>query len=163
MKRRIRYLLIITLLVPGYPLAIPGTVTAKSTFEEEFTREIPFKKEGSFSLKNVNGKIELTGWDKDKVYIHAVKKVRNVSRQDAQEWLDRLEIRITGSGNRVEVETIYPKKKWWGKRPSMEITYEVKLPTRADIRLKTVNGRIEAYTLEGDINLETVNGKIETK
>ncbi|HUU28632.1 MAG TPA: DUF4097 family beta strand repeat-containing protein [archaeon] len=164
------YFLIFGLLFPG-----PSNLAA-SSFKEEFNREISLEPGGSFSLSNVEGRIEVSGWDEPRVQINAVKRVSGFSSlEKAQKWLDKIEIRVIQSGNSIEVETKYPKKTGNGFSLSdifdgvkrlqiqMEVSYRVKLPRRTDVRLKSVDGDISLAEVGGDIKADAVDGSIEMR
>ncbi|HUU28630.1 MAG TPA: DUF4097 family beta strand repeat-containing protein [archaeon] len=160
------------------------TLIAAESFEEEFAREIEFEPGGSFSLDNVCGRIEVSGWDQNKVQIQAVKKVSKVSSQKkAQKWLDRIEIRIDQEGSSIKIETKFPKKfspnlrdseferHWFLKtlswlsdfscrKSQLEVNYKVMLPRVTDVNLDNNLGKIEVRDLEGDITAKVDLGEI---
>ncbi len=48
--------------------AVPGFAISK-----EFNQSYPLQPGGKFELQNVNGTVEVQGWDRDVVEVHAVK------------------------------------------------------------------------------------------
>ena len=152
--------------------------------EETFTREIPLEPGGSLRLNNIIGKIEASGWDTNLVQIQAVKKVRKVSDcAQARKWLDNLEINIKKSGNRVEIETVFPKDikfdsndSWFkvlykmcrfhesceeGDGLPLGVLYRIKLPRNTDVSLYNAVGEIEVRDLNGNLEAKSVIGSID--
>src|SRR5437879_5838380 len=57
-------------------LAVP----ARASVDEVFDRTVALRSGGSFELQNVNGKVEISGWDRSEVEIHAVKSAKRNQR-----------------------------------------------------------------------------------
>ncbi|GAH44327.1 unnamed protein product, partial [marine sediment metagenome] len=86
---------------------------------EEFSRVLPLKSGGTFSLKNVNGSITITTWMEDKVDIKALKTTKG-----DPDKLKEVKIEVEATTNSVSVNTIFPK---W-KNIRVSVNYEVKVP-----------------------------------
>jgi hypothetical protein len=182
MKTFYRFILVIFCLTAA--LFTPGWSACKQ-FEEEFNRDFKLEPGGGFSLINVCGNIEVCGWDQNTVQIRAVKMVRRVSNQEeAQEWLNKIEIGIEQEGNTIRVEAKFPENRElyirksrdretlfkkilsglaslpWGKA-QVEVTFKVMLPRRTDVDLCDNLGDIEASNLEGNIKAKTDMGTIK--
>src|SRR6185312_16109433 len=69
---------------------------------EDFHKTVPLNANGRVSLENVNGNVEITGWDKNEVQIDAVKSAHD------QQRLDEAKIEVEGSGDSVRIRTRYP-------------------------------------------------------
>ena len=151
-------------------LLVPATGFA---LDKTFSQTYPLKDGGIFSLDNVNGDVEIEAWDRAEVSVDATITARS------QEGLDRTEVRVKASADRVEVETHYGDGKGWGKDGG-EVDYTIKVPRSAELRdvelvngslriegvpgrvtASTVNGKVVATGLGGDLSLESVNGKVE--
>jgi DUF4097 and DUF4098 domain-containing protein YvlB len=151
-------------------LVLGGTARA-ADHQEEFQKVLPLSASGTFSLKNVNGKVMVTTWKEEKVEIRALKKT-----DKAAENLQKVKIEVTSTADSVSVDTIYPKMKNLG----VSVDYEVKVPegirlaeihtvngglnltgpfSRADA--STVNGGVHIENASGELDLETTNGSIK--
>lgn len=153
-------------------LLVPATSFA---FDKTFSQTYPLKAGGVFALDNVNGDVEIEAWDRAEVSVDATVTSRT------QQGLDRVEIRVKASEDRVEVETHYAESKGWSwGNDGGEVDYTIKVPRTAELRdvelvngslriegvpgrvsASTVNGKIVASGLGGDLSLESVNGKVE--
>jgi hypothetical protein len=138
---------------------------------EEFSKVLPLKSGGTFSLKNVNGSINITTWKEDKVDIKALKTTKG-----DPDKLKEVKIEVEATANSVSVNTIFPK----GKNIRASVNYEVKVPQGINLgkvrstngsvyitgpvghtNASTTNGRIELDGAKGTISLSSTNGKIE--
>jgi len=164
-----RALRIVTLVALGTLTAAAWTATCRAD-DEVFDRIVPLPAANSFELENVNGSVDVEGWDRDVVEIHAVKTAKN-GRAD----LDRVKIEVQSAADHVSVQSVYPKD----DNAEVSIAYTIRVPMRAllreiatvngDIRihgvdatgkLRSVNGDVDAYDSTGSLSAETTNGNI---
>lgn len=130
-------------------LAIPVHAEVK----EEFHKTVPLNADGRVSLDNVNGGVEITGWNKNEVQIDAVKSASD------QQKLNDISIEVRGSGGSVEIETKFAKKV--NNNPG-GVTYTLHVPQNARIdKINLVNGSLTAQKLTGEITADLVNGKVQ--
>jgi DUF4097 and DUF4098 domain-containing protein YvlB len=164
-----RALRIVTLVALGTLAGAACTATCRAD-DEVFDRIVPLPAANSFELQNVNGSVDIEGWDRDDVEIHAVKTDKN-GRAD----LDRVKIEVQSAADHVSVQSVYPKD----DSAEVSIAYTIRVPQRVllreiatvngDIRihgvnatgkLRSVNGDVEAYNSKGSLSAETTNGNI---
>lgn len=120
---------------------------------EEFSRVLPLKSGGTFSLKNVNGSITITTWMEDKVDIKALKTTKG-----DPDKLKEVKIEVEATTNSVSVNTIFPK---W-KNIRVSVNYEVKVPQGVNLgKVKSTNGSVYITGPVGHTNASTTNGRIE--
>jgi DUF4097 and DUF4098 domain-containing protein YvlB len=120
--------------------------------ETSFDRVLPLASGGQFALENVNGSVQVEGWEREAVEIEAVK----TGEHDAQE-LDLVKIDVQSDANRIAVRTIYPP----GEGVSVAVEYHVRVPYRillADV--ETVNGSVRVSGVRGAGDLRTINGDV---
>lgn len=139
-----------------------------TTLEETFKKRLPFNEGGYLKLENMNGSVEVSSWDNEEVEIVAYKKVRAEDREMARHMMDRLEIKIEASEDAIEITTEHPRSSnggWFsaifgGGGTSYSVSYELRVPRKVELNLKSTNGRVEVSDVEGRIKLKTTNGKI---
>jgi DUF4097 and DUF4098 domain-containing protein YvlB len=127
-----------------------GPLTARDTTLE--TRDLD--PGGRFSLENVNGRVTLTTWDEPRVRIEADRAARS------EAGLRELRIEIEGEGPRVSVRTRMPRGLRFGGNRG-RVDYHVTVPAGAEVRVSTVNGRIEIEGVAGAVRASTTNGGVE--
>ena len=84
-------------------LALLIAVPALAEVTQEFHRTVPLPANGRVSLANINGNVEITGWDRNEVQIDAIKTARD------QQRLDNARIEVETSSDSVEIRTRYPE------------------------------------------------------
>jgi DUF4097 and DUF4098 domain-containing protein YvlB len=121
-------------------------------FTEDFHHTYPLEPGGRLTLENLNGPVEIYGWNKNEVEIHGTKYAAR------REWLDAMRIDIAPSSDRIEVRTIRPSGE---RRGNMGARYRIHVPERTRLdRITTSNGGIRVESVNGDARLRTSNGGV---
>ena len=76
---------------------------AQAEVTQEFHKTVPLTANGRVSLDNINGNVEITGWDRNEVQIDAVKTASD------QQRLDDMRIEVNASSDSVEIRTRFPE------------------------------------------------------
>lgn len=140
-------------IVLGLLLAGAGTFL-RADYQEEFSKTVPLKAGGIFSLENVNGRVTISTWKEDKAEIKALK----VSERD-QEDLKEVEIVVEERSGSVSVKAIWPK---FRHNLRVYVNFDVRVPEGVILEaVETVNGDVSVTGLYGRIDVETTNGTIE--
>jgi hypothetical protein len=143
----VRSLAFLTLVV-AVASANPCFATSK-----DFDQTYPLRPGGSFELQNVNGAVEVQGWDRDTVEIHAVK-----SAKQRESDLDRVSIEVDAKPEAISLVTRYPQD----EGVEVVVDYAVRVPRGARVQhVGTVNGTLRVAGLDAVEDLHTVNGNIE--
>lgn len=120
---------------------------------KEFNQTYPLQPGGSFELQNVNGPVDVQGWDRDTIEIHAVKTAKQKESD-----LDLVSIDVDAKPGVVSVTTRYPQN----EGVEVAVEYTVRVPHCAHVEhLGTVNGTLRVSGIERVEDLRTVNGNIE--
>jgi len=128
--------------------AVPSCAITK-----EVNQSYPLQAGGSFELQNVNGTVEVEGWDKSEVEVHAVKTAK-----EKEADLDRVSIEVDARPTTVSIVTRYPQNE------GVEVAVEFKIHVPHSARVEhvgTVNGTLRISGIETVEDLHTVNGNIE--
>ncbi len=156
----------------GGLLALLLAVTAHAQVSQEFHRTVSLPANGRVSLDNVNGNVEITGWNRNEVQIDAVKQARD------QQRLDEARIEVETGGDSVKIHTQYPHDHTNNNPASVNYTLHVPQNARldgislvngsltvekmmAEVDAKLVNGKAHIRDLSGEANIPNVNGSIE--
>ena len=95
---------------------------------ESVSRTARIGRDGSLDLRNIAGRVVVTGVNGDEVRIDAVKRVWHQNAEQARALLQELDVEITESPARVGVRTRYPRQQSY----DAEVDYTVSVPrTRA--------------------------------
>jgi len=133
-------------------VASPGWATNPAN-RQTFEHVYPLTPGGSFLLENVNGSVQVEGWDRDEVEVEAVK----TADSDLQD-LERVKIDVDSEPGQVSVHTRYPK----GQGVEVAVEYHVHVPYRVLLgSVGTVNGSVLVKGVDGGGDLRSVNGNVE--
>jgi DUF4097 and DUF4098 domain-containing protein YvlB len=120
---------------------------------KDFNQSYPLQPGGTFELQNVNGPVEVEGWDRNVVEIHAVK----IAKENEAD-LNRVSIEVNVRPSSVSVITRYPQN----EGVEVAVQYTVHVPHGARVEhIGTVNGTLKIAGVEVVEDLRTVNGNIE--
>jgi DUF4097 and DUF4098 domain-containing protein YvlB len=135
-------------------LAALVALPAHAQVKQEFHKTVPLTANGTISLENINGGVEITGWNKDEVQIDAVKTASD------QQKLDDMRIEVNAGSSSVEIKTRYPEHQT-NNNPG-EVHYTLYVPQNARIdKINLVNGPLTIQKLTGEIDANLVNGKLQ--
>lgn len=135
-------------------LALAGNLPAYAgDYREEFHKSYPLTADGRVSLKNINGGVTITGWDKNEIQVDAVKTANEQSK------LADAKIEVTAGSSSIDIRTHYPDRT--NNNPA-SVEYTLHVPRKARIdKLDLVNGRIKIDGIEGMVRASSVNGSVE--
>ena len=119
----------------------------------EFNGLLP-KSISLFYLKNINGDVKITGWDKNYIDIKATKKVECRSLPEVQEKIGLLKINKTLTENDFEIETYFPTRDFC----QYQVDFSVNLPFEININLCLLNSSILLNDLRSSVNILNKNG-----
>jgi hypothetical protein len=129
--------------------ALPSFATTDQLFDKTY----PLSANGNFQLDNINGSVQVEGWDRDEVEVSAVK-----TAQDDPGDLDRVQIDVESNPGQVAVHTLYPSSTGSG----VTVEYHVHVPFRVLLAaVKTVNGSVLVHGVQGGGDLRSVNGDVQ--
>jgi hypothetical protein len=130
--------------------ALPAA--AQQIAVENFERTLPFPAGGTFSLSNVNGSVEIDGWDRPEVQILA-RKIASGAPAD----LGQVSIAVTPTAAGVAVTTHYPE----GSGIEVNVEFHVRVPARVLLEsVTTINGSVNVHDVSGAGDIASVNGNV---
>ncbi len=134
-------------------------IVASAETKEEYRKSVPLEYDGQVSIGNINGSIEVSGWDREEVSVVAIKKGKT------PEIVEGIEIIIESDINSFVLKTKLPKLRSWFFGSSSEkgnVAYKIKVPYGASLqKISSVNGAISIEELEGNVSASTVNGSLK--
>jgi DUF4097 and DUF4098 domain-containing protein YvlB len=164
-RRGARSAVVFIALVLAAVSAVPCLAISK-----DFYQTYPLEAGGTFELQNVNGPVQVEGWDRNEVEIRAVKVAKENQRD-----LERVTIEVDAKPGAVSVVTRYPQN----EGVEVAVEYTVRVPHTAHVEhvgtvngtvriagvewigeLRSVNGNIEVYEGAGNVHARTTNGNV---
>lgn len=126
---------------------------AFAALSQQFDQTYPLQPGGTFELQNVNGPVEVQGWDRDVVEVRAVKIAKHKESD-----LERVTIEVSAQRSAISVSTHYPQDE--GVEVAVEYLIHVPHSVRIE-HLATVNGTLSVAGVAAVDDLHSVNGNIE--
>jgi DUF4097 and DUF4098 domain-containing protein YvlB len=113
--------------------------------------------EGRLSVDGrLNGGIWVQGWERNEVLVRA--KIQTWAESDAEARRLASAIRIRTADGRIEAEESES-----GRRSGWSVSYDVYVPRRTDLDLRTHNGGISVEGVQGRIDVEALNGGVSIR
>lgn len=135
-------------------LAVSPNVNAQVT--EDFHRTVPITPDGRVSLENINGNVQITGWERNEVQIDAVKSASD------QERLNEARIEVDVATDSVRIRTRYPEGH--NNYRMASVRYELHVPRNARLdRIELVNGSLRVNQVGGEVDANLVNGSLHAQ
>ena len=97
LRRSVSYILLVILVLAA------ASAPACLAITKEFNQTYPLQPGGTFELQNVNGTVDVQGWDRDTIEIHAVKTAKHKESD-----LELVSIEVGAKPGVVSVATRYP-------------------------------------------------------
>jgi len=120
-------------------------------YKEDFQYSYDLKPGGKLSLETLNGTVEVTGWDQNKVEITGSKYA------SSEGLLSAIKIDVVSTPDAVRIRTIPPS----GHRGGMGARYTLHVPRQTEIeRIVSSNGKIQIDDVESAARLKTSNGSV---
>lgn len=147
--------------------------------QKTIERTFEVSKSDMLLVNNRYGNVTVAHWNEPKVEIKVVVESRARRESEAQELLDRVQVKLEKAGNQVSGVTDFLPQKGNGRNSSFEINYFIRMPEafKSDLSLKYGNillpagkngvtridlkyGNLEAGDFVGDLDLEAKYGNV---
>jgi outer membrane protein insertion porin family len=138
---------------------------AEVSKEEQIEKSLPGDGVSKVTVDTTIGDVRLFSWEKPEVLVKASKKVTADDDEKAQEFSDKIEIKIERVEDRIQIKTSQPlfsgsiisgKVKAW-------VEYDIFVPEAMNLDVKTRDGAIHATEIRGKLKINTLSGSIELK
>ena len=125
-------------------LFLASSAFAGELLQDTIEKTIPLDPNGTFSLRAIDGSVEIYGAEKNEVKLVAIRKAYSLER------LNEIQIHINGQGDCVNVTTVAPPQPRWGfKDRSGTVDYMINLPQHARSSVEMPNGDLVIHGMRG--------------
>jgi hypothetical protein len=144
--------------------SVQRTVIAGS--EADLSKSFTVGRDGKLVMDVDRGGIRVTGGDQDTVEVRVSRKVRRAGGSEADSILAQERLVLKQRGNEISISAQDASGlrggSWWGwMRPEPEANYEISVPRKFDLRLKTAGGDIKVAAVQGVVNVRTAGGRLD--
>jgi len=131
-------------------------------FRAAITRTFDVEPNGTLTIDRVVGSIDVSAWDQNRVEVTESIQLEDVSRQEAQEYVDEYGSAMEQSGNSVSVRG--PQRSGWQSwRNDARHAFEVRVPQQYNTDVSTAGGSINVEGTEGRVMARTSGGSISVE
>ena len=136
-------------------LALVTGAAAKST--EKFEQTYPLNPDGTVSLSNVNGDVQIEAWDRNEVSLYAEK----IASSD--DGLALIDIKIEHTPAHLNIKVVHEKKfKAWTIFNRSEVRFKLRVPTGASLKkIDVINSDVTVSGVKGQVSLDSINGELK--
>ena len=125
---------------------------------ERVDNTYPLSAEGRVSISNINGRIELEGWDKEEAALVVEKTGPN------KEMLDSVKVIVDSDRDHFRLRTEHQdwtRSMGSNAKRQVQVSIKMKLPRRAVLdEIESVNGDIAISNFENSVKASCVNGSV---
>lgn len=132
-------------------VSVLAALPAAAARQESWTAQYPLPAGGQVEVANVQGSIQVEGWDRSEVELTVIKTPADPAGGDVH-------ILVEPGRNSLRVRTLYPGP----TELPVQVDYRLRVPRQVRLdELRTVNGDILVRDVEGMVQAHTLNGDIE--
>lgn len=127
---------------------------------KSFSLSNAFDADGTLSVENINGTINIHTWDKNEILVEGTKRAKT------EEELELIDLQTHLTESKADIRVHLPKRPnsgWFsGNQVRGRVDIDVTVPKAAVLRkIKTVNGTVSIDGVRGTVNASSVNGSID--
>ena len=143
-------------------------------------RVFSFAPGGDVVVESTNGRIVVEAWDRPQVRVQITREVRAGDDELARDLMRELQADVSVHPTEIRIESVYPKQRkvkglwdWIGRGVrSTNIHYYLQVPrstsldlttSNGEVRIRSIEGRVEASTTNGDGDVSHVRGTLEAR
>jgi len=127
---------------------------------EKIEATIPFSGVDSVIVKNINGHMSISTWDREELSVKAIKKVKFSNALKGREYAKEVTVKIETVGRQIEIVTQHPQGSPPNSIKGVSVEYTIKMPPKSDLDASNVNGSISVTGLNGAVKATTSNGSV---
>jgi DUF4097 and DUF4098 domain-containing protein YvlB/predicted Ser/Thr protein kinase len=122
---------------------------------------------GRLAMNVDRGDVHVTGSAQDAVEIQVNRKVTRADDVEAAKILEEEGLTVTKTGNEISITSTDPSTlrdhSFWSflTGPNLEVHYEILVPRKFEIQVKTSGGGIKVAGLEGAADVKTMGGGLD--
>jgi hypothetical protein len=157
-------------LIPG--LGVGEEPQAAYTETRPFSERLPVGPAPVISISNEFGQIRVTSWEERVVQVNAEVKVGAETADVAAEIARTIDIRITPSDNLIEIRTFLPDTRRDLGVVTMEVNYDITVPSGAslvsdnffgDTTVRGLSGLVAVESQYGIVDLSNLGGEVKAR
>lgn len=146
-----------------------GPISAEE-FTFQYQKIVEVTEPVELDLNMATGKVFVNGSAGDQLIVEAVKRIRAIDRDEAEEVADHIEIRVDQDGPQISVKTNYLKlgtrrKSFWnklfggGEDSYGDVDFHITLPATRRLSITAMSAEIDVSNVEAAVEIENASGR----
>ena len=126
---------------------------------ENFSTDVAVTTQNVLAIRGINGNVEITGSAvATEVTIAGTKTVKSESVQDAEDYLDNLQVNVTTTATAIGAETVQPSA---NRGRNLSIDYRITVPAALRVDVVNTNGNVDVFSVASNVSVLNTNGNVE--
>jgi DUF4097 and DUF4098 domain-containing protein YvlB len=118
-------------------------------------REVTIPSGGSMDIDGgMNGGVSVKGWNRNEVLVRSQVQTSGNADADAQRLASQIRVEASAGQVRASGPSVSGNHQGWG------VSFEIFVPERTDVSIKTHNGGVHISDVHGRIQFDAVNGGV---
>src|SRR5437667_1505283 len=138
----------------GGLLLLAQTSFATAEYEQNIEKSFSATAGGKLTIEADRGSIDVTTDGSDKVEVRVLRQIKGGTKAEADKLFANHEVILEQNGNTISVTAKNKKEQnWsWSKgRSGLQVRYQVSIPRKFDVKLKTYGDNNHGVDLDGNI------------
>jgi hypothetical protein len=150
----------------GALLSLGAVASFAATASETVDRTLSLPQGRGIVLTNLNGAVQIAGWDHDQVRLVAIKRATAPTAGRAEAYLRDVEVRTEEKDGNLVITTRTPGEggglRAWIACTGVDghVEYRLTVPRHAMVAATTVNGNVEIAGLTAPVRAASTNGNV---
>ena len=139
------------------------SILCAKEYKEDFSHTFQVTKGTTVILKNGDGNVNVSTWDKDEIKVDVIYHINSKSSRDDDDR--EFDVEFRQSGDRVYITGHENKRTTFGffSIQYIDYHYEITLPPYVDFDIDSDDGDINLEDIKGDLNIRIDDGNVVLK
>ncbi len=140
--------------------AVPDFLT--ETTLEDITEVFPIASGGKLTVNTDFGAIDVQSAETDTVSVRVQRSADLKADRRAGEILKNFDVQMTHEASDVKIEAKFkgPGKQWKKAKERLDVRFDIIVPQRYSVDLRTTNESVSAVDITGDVNAQVSGGEL---
>lgn len=153
-----------TLLLAAGLLLAPPAQAQSFDYDEITERTFDVASGGQLEVDTDLGQVHIRGTGGDQIRVRVTEGVDG-RRSSAEDLFERFEVDFRETRRGLEIVGTFDgdRRSWWRRTRGLRVIYEIEVPQRYDVYVKTAGGSVAVVDLDGEADLHTSGGSITAR
>jgi DUF4097 and DUF4098 domain-containing protein YvlB len=153
-KRSHQLVLVAGLLTAG------SLAAAAADYDNNIVKTFSVSSGGKLIVEASRGSINVATDGSDKVEVHIFRQVKGGTQSEADSQFREHEVTLEQNGNTVSIVEKSKKLSWGFRQRNLQVRYQITIPRKFDVNLRTAGGDIRLDELDGNALTHTSSGSV---